>query len=80
MDPYRSHDLTPGPGCGPDEEPLAFCRDTARTAYHPVGTSRMGHDPMAVVDDRLRVCGVERLRVIDLSMQGSRRCTGHPLS
>ena len=68
MDPCRSHELSPGPDCGTDEELLAFCRDTAKTAYHPVGTCKMGHDPMAVVDDRLRVHGVERLRVIDASV------------
>ena len=63
MDAYRSHELRPGPDRGTDEELLDFCRDTAQTAYHPVGTCKMGHDPMAVVDDRLRVHGVERLRV-----------------
>ena len=68
MDPYRSHESSPGPDCGTDEELLAFCRATAKTAYHPVGTCKMGHDPMAVVDDRLRVHGVERLRVIDASV------------
>jgi choline dehydrogenase len=36
--------------------------------YHPVGTAKMGSDPMAVVDDRLRVHGIERLRVVDASI------------
>ena len=58
----------PGRSAAPDEELLEFCRDTAQTAYHPVGTCKMGHDPMAVVDDRLRVHGVERLRVVDASI------------
>ena len=68
MDPYRTHELRPGSDRSTDEELLDFCRDTAQTAYHPIGTCKMGHDPMAVVDDRLRVHGVERLRVIDASI------------
>ena len=44
MDPYRSHELRPGPDCRTDEALLEFCRDTAQTAYHPVGTCKMGHD------------------------------------
>ncbi|MGZ8320821.1 MAG: GMC oxidoreductase, partial [Telluria sp.] len=38
------------------------------TIYHPVGTCKMGHDPMAVVDDTLRVHGVPGLRVVDASI------------
>ena len=68
MDPYRTHELRPGSDRSTDDELLEFCRDTAQTAYHPIGTCKMGHDPMAVVDDRLRVHGVERLRVIDASI------------
>ena len=68
MDAYRSHELRPGAECRTDEELLEYCRNNAQTAYHPVGTCKMGHDPMAVVDDRLRVRGVERLRVIDASI------------
>ncbi|MDP5171800.1 MAG: GMC family oxidoreductase N-terminal domain-containing protein [Bacteroidia bacterium] len=43
-------------------------RQTAQTLYHPTGTAKMGHDHMAVVDDRLRVKGVEGLRVVDASV------------
>ena len=68
MDPWRSHELRPGSDCRTDEELLEFCRNTAQTAYHPVGTCKMGHDPMAVVDDRLRVHGIEHLRVVDASI------------
>ncbi|MEO1026297.1 MAG: GMC family oxidoreductase N-terminal domain-containing protein [Pseudomonadota bacterium] len=47
---------------------LNWARDTATTIYHPTGTCKMGRDPMAVVDDRLRVKGVEGLRVADASI------------
>ncbi|MEM7753837.1 MAG: choline dehydrogenase [Pseudomonadota bacterium] len=47
---------------------LDWARNTATTIYHPTGTCKMGHDPMAVVDDRLRVHGVTGLRVADASI------------
>ena len=43
-------------------------KENAETTYHPVGTCKMGSDPMAAVDDRLRVQGVEGLRVADASI------------
>jgi choline dehydrogenase len=45
-----------------------YVRQTAATLYHPVGTCKMGSDRMAVVDDELRVHGVDGLRVIDASV------------
>lgn len=47
---------------------LDWARSNATTIYHPTGTCKMGHDPMAVVDDRLRVHGVQGLRVADASI------------
>lgn len=55
-------------GAETDEEIEAFVRRCAETIYHPVGTCKMGHDDMAVVDARLRVRGVEHLRVVDASI------------
>lgn len=51
-----------------DREIEDFIRETATTIFHPVGTCRMGHDSMAVVDPRLRVHGVSGLRVVDASV------------
>jgi choline dehydrogenase len=68
LDPYRLDELRPGSKVATDDELLSFCRNTSQTAYHPIGTCKMGHDPMAVVDDQLRVHGVENLRVIDASI------------
>ena len=58
----------PGAVLKSDAELEGFVRATGETEYHPVGTCKMGSDPMAVVDDQLRVRGVERLRVIDASI------------
>jgi choline dehydrogenase len=58
----------PGTDLVSDEELLAYARDTGQSAYHPVGTCRMGRDPGAVVDARLRVRGVPGLRIADASI------------
>lgn len=52
----------------PDAELEQFVRQYAKTVYHPVGTCRMGTDPLAVVDPQLRVHGIGRLRVCDASV------------
>jgi choline dehydrogenase len=51
-----------------DADWLAFCREAGDTVFHPTSTCRMGTDARAVVDPRLRVNGVERLRVVDASI------------
>src|SRR6516165_2567632 len=68
LDRYRAYEMTPGEACGSDDELLDFARQQGQTVYHVVGTCRMGRDAMAVVDDKLRVCGMARLRVIDASI------------
>ena len=58
----------PGEKCASDADLLAYARASATTVYHPTSTCRMGADPAAVVDERLRVRGFDRLRVIDASI------------
>ncbi|MFZ2076173.1 MAG: choline dehydrogenase [Xanthobacteraceae bacterium] len=65
---YIAEERAPGDHCASDDDLLAFARDTGTTVYHPTSTCRMGPDPSAVVDERLRVRGFERLRVIDASI------------
>lgn len=65
---HREGELRPGPEVQSDVELEEFVRSNARTTQHPVGTCKMGHDELAVVDDRLRVHGVDGLRVIDASI------------
>ena len=66
--PYVVEELRPGAAVRSDDELLAFARAYGATIFHPSGTCRMGSDPMAVVDDRLRVHGVGDLRVVDCSI------------
>jgi choline dehydrogenase len=66
----RGAELFPGPAVQTDADIDAWIRRAAETIYHPVGTCRMGvaGDAMAVVDDSLKVFGLEGLRVIDASV------------
>jgi len=69
--PYRPEEVLPGPVIGDDAASLAKAAgDIGTTIFHPVGTAKMGlaSDPLAVVDERLRVIGVEGLRVADASV------------
>ena len=65
---YREHELSPGAEVRTYDEILDFCRRAGSTVFHPVGTCRMGRDAEAVVDERLRVRGLEGLRVADASI------------
>jgi choline dehydrogenase len=65
---YIAEERAPKPACTSDADLLAFAREFGTTVFHPTSTCRMGSDPAAVVDDRLRVHGIERLRVIDGSI------------
>ena len=68
MAPYSPHELKPGAHVTSDDELIQAAGDLGTTIFHPVGTCKMGNDAMAVVDDELRVRGVQRLRVIDASI------------
>jgi choline dehydrogenase len=68
MDRYRAFEMNPGDRVQTDDEWLQWARETGQTTYHVIGTCRMGPDPAAVVDDQLRVHGLEGLRVIDASI------------
>lgn len=63
-------EFRPGPEVRDDDEILHFCREYGATIFHPSGTAKMGpaDDPLAVVDERLRVRGVAGLRVVDCSV------------
>ncbi len=74
MQAYRPEEFLPGPGVGDDDASLAKAAgDIGTTIFHPVGTAKMGipSDPMAVVDERLRVIGLKGLRVVDASVMPS---------
>ncbi len=65
---HLREELTPGATRASDEELTAEIKLRATTVYHPVGTCKMGVDPMSVVDPRLKVRGLEGLRVADASI------------
>jgi len=65
---YEPKELKPGGGIESDVELRRAAGDLGTTIFHPVGTCKMGHDELAVVDDRLRVRGVLGLRVVDASV------------
>lgn len=65
---FKPKEFKPGIEYQSEEQLMKAAGDLGTTIFHPVGTCRMGSDPMAVVDDRLRVQGVRGLRVIDASV------------
>ena len=68
LDRYRAFEMNPGDQCQSDDDFLNYARRSGQTAFHVIGTCKMGNDPMAVVDDELRVRGLEGLRVVDASI------------
>jgi choline dehydrogenase len=73
FEPLKSHiteEFVPGSGVGVEDydATLKWARDTSVTIYHPTGTCKMGQDEMAVVDERLRLHGIDGLRVADCSI------------
>ena len=68
--PYLDHEVYPGPDISSDDELFQVARERGTTTYHMMGTCRMGPatDPTAVVDDQLRLHGLNGLRVIDASI------------
>ena len=66
--PLQMTEVGPGPERESDEAILDWVRQVGETTYHPVGTCKMGQDPRAVVDARLRVHGIGGLRVADASI------------
>jgi choline dehydrogenase len=68
MAKYAPEEFRPGPGVETDEQLARAAGELGTTIFHPVGTCKMGNDPLAVVDGELRVHGIERLRVVDASI------------
>ena len=68
MTPLQMSEIAPGADRNSDDEILDWVRNAAETTYHPVGTCKMGSDPVAVVDSQLRVHGITGLRIADASI------------
>ena len=73
MQRFLESEILPGPQVQTDDELLDFARQNGTTTYHLIGTAKMGPatDPMAVVDDTLRIHGLEGIRVVDASIMPS---------
>ena len=68
FDHYRGKEISPGENINSDDDLNNFIRSKGDTAYHPSCTCKMGNDDMSVVDQDLKVYGVEKLRVVDASI------------
>ena len=65
---HRQQEWQPSTRCQTREDKIAYLRAHAESIYHPVGTCKMGRDELAVVDQSLKVQGIDKLRVIDASI------------
>lgn len=68
LKPFITEELSPGPGVASDEDIIRTCLGQELGGFHPAGTCRMGADDRSVLDPKLRVRGVEGLRVVDTSI------------
>ena len=68
LEEFRDEEILPGSQLQSNEDFSNFIRGTAESLYHPVGTCKMGNDPMSVVNSKLLVHGIEGLRVVDASI------------
>ena len=68
MKPYAGREIGPGENANSDEEIREYIRSKAETAYHPSCTLKMGTDDMAVVDEKLKIHGLQNIRVADASI------------
>ena len=68
FDEFRGRELMPGIGVKSDRALAQYVRAKAETDYHPSGSCRMGMDDMSVVDEQMKVHGLEGLRVVDASV------------
>ena len=68
MAPYIEAEHEPGRDCASDDDLIDYVRRRGSTVYHPTSTCRMGTDPAAVVDARLKVHGIDGLRIVDASI------------
>src|SRR5436309_3572766 len=71
LQPYVGDEKRPGSQVQTDDELLDYAKRNGNTVYHASCTCMMGHHPMSVVDDQLRVHGIEGLRVVDASVMPS---------
>ena len=65
---YLEEESIPGKDCQTEDELLSYARSSGGTVYHPVGTCRMGNDPMAVVNNNLEICNMGGIRIVDASI------------
>jgi choline dehydrogenase len=68
FDDIRGEEYAPGKSATTDAQFNEYIKNNCNSVYHPVGTCKMGQDPSAVVDDNLKVHGIEGLRVVDASV------------